>query len=93
MLVDSLSLKLPGSGRYVVDIRRCTFHTEGRNSYCAANVTRVLNFRLNGEGWLDASTVRMMLDVVNIDGGSTKTYRILSCMLSQIKIISPWPNH
>ena len=27
----------------------------------------MIKFRLNGEGWLDPSTVRMMLNVVNDD--------------------------
>jgi hypothetical protein len=30
---------------------------------------------LNGEGWLDPSTVRIMFDVVNTDGDITKTLR------------------
>jgi hypothetical protein len=30
---------------------------------------------LNGEGWLDPSTVRLMFDVVNTDGDITKTLR------------------
>ena len=34
-----------------------------------------LNFRLNGEGWLDPSTVRLMFDVMNTDGDITKTLR------------------
>ena len=50
VLVDSLSLKLPGSGQYVVDRRSVSFHTEGSNSYSAQHGTRVLKFRLNGEG-------------------------------------------
>jgi hypothetical protein len=75
LLVDSLSFKLPGSGQYVTDRRSVTFHTEGSNSYSASNGTRVLKFRLNGEGWLDPSTVRIMFDVVNIDGDITKTLR------------------
>ena len=74
-LVDSLSFKLPGSGQYVVDRRSVTFHTEGSNSYSALNGTRVLKFRLNGEGWLDPSTVRLMFDVMNTDGDITKTLR------------------
>ena len=53
LLVDSLSFKIPGSGQYVVDRRSVTLHTEGSNSYSAQNVTRVLKFILNGEGWLD----------------------------------------
>ena len=74
-LVDSLSFKLPGSGQYVVDRRSCTFHTEGSSSYSSSNGTRVPKFRLNGEGWLDPSTVRLMLDVVNTDGDTTKTLK------------------
>jgi hypothetical protein len=75
LLVDSLSFKLPGSGQYVVDRRSCTFHTEGSNSYSSLSGTRVLKFRLNGEGWLDPSTVRIMFDVVNTNGDSTKTLK------------------
>ena len=51
LLVDSLSFKLPGSGQYVVERRSCTFHKDGGNSYTANSGTRVLKFRLNGEGW------------------------------------------
>jgi hypothetical protein len=75
LLVDSLSFKLPGSGQYVVDRRSVTFHTEGSNSYSSLSGTRVLKFRLNGEGWLDPSTVRLMFDVVNTDGDISKTLR------------------
>ena len=74
LFVDSISFKLPGSGQYVVD-RNCTFHTEGSNSYSASNGTRVLNFRLNGEGWLDPSTVRLMFDVMSTDSDDTKTLK------------------
>ena len=75
LLVDSLSFKLPGSGQYVVDRRNCKFHTEGGNSDSASNGTRVLTLRMNGEGWLDPSTVRIMLDVLNADGDSAKTLK------------------
>ena len=77
LLVDSLSFKLPGSGQYVVDRRNCTFQTEGSKSYSASNGTRVLKFRLNGEGWLDPSTVRLMFDVVNNDGDIVKTLKLI----------------
>ena len=75
LLVDSLSFSLPGSGQYVVDRRSVTFHTDGSNSYSSLNETRVLKFRLNGEGWLDPSTVRLMFDVMNTEGDVTKTLR------------------
>ena len=59
----------------MVDRRSCTFHTEGSNSYSASNGTRVLNFRLSGEGWLDPSTVRLMFDVKHTDSDDTKTVK------------------
>ena len=77
LLVDSLDFKLPGSGQYVVDRGNCTFQTEGGNSYSASSGTRVLKSRLNGEGWLDPLTVRVMFDVVNTNGDITKTLKPL----------------
>ena len=76
-LVDSLSFKLPGPGQYVTDRRSVTFHTEGSNVYSSRNGTRVLKFRLNGEGWLDPSTVHVMFDVANTDPDMTKTLKPL----------------
>ena len=68
VLIDSLSFKLPSSGQYVTDRRSVTFHTEGSNSYSASAGTKVIRFRLAGDGsWLDPSTFRIMFDVVNAD--------------------------
>ena len=68
VLIDSLSFKLPSSGQYVTDRRSCTFHTEGSNSYSPQQGTKVIRFRLAGDGsWLDPSTFRIMFDVVNDD--------------------------
>jgi len=68
VLIDSLSFKLPSSGQYVQDRRSCTFHTEGSNTYSASAGTKVIRFRLAGDGsWLDPSTFRIMFDVVNAD--------------------------
>jgi hypothetical protein len=76
VLVDSLSFKLPGSGQYVTDRRSVTWHTEGSNSYSASAGTKVIKFRMAGDGWLDPSTFRMMFDVVNEDQGTgAKTLR------------------
>ena len=66
---------MPGSGQYVVDRRSCSFQTDGGNSYSASNGTRVLNFRINGEGWLDPSTVRIIFDVLNTDPYFNKTLK------------------
>jgi hypothetical protein len=67
VLVDALSFKLPGSGQYVQERRSVTFHTEGSNTYQPTSGTRVIRFKLATEGWLDPSTVRVFLDVVNND--------------------------
>ena len=75
LLVDSLSFKLPGSGQYVTDRRSVTFQTDGGNIYSSQSGSRVLKFRMNGEGWLDPSTVRVMFDVVNTSGDNTKTLK------------------
>ena len=77
VLIDSLSFKLPSSGQYVQDRRSVTFHTEGSNTYSATAGTKVIRFRLAGDGsWLDPSTFRIMFDVVNADGSpGTKRLR------------------
>ena len=77
VLIDSLSFKLPSSGQYVTDRCSCTFHTEGSNSYSATAGTKVIRFRLAGDGsWLDPSTFRIMFDVVNAsDDPATKKLR------------------
>ena len=77
VLIDSLSFKLPSSGQYITDRRSCTFHTEGSNSYSASAGTKVIRFRLAGDGqWMDPSTFRIMFDVVNTDNApNTKLLR------------------
>jgi len=71
VLIDSLSFKLPSSGNYITDRRSCTFHTEGSNSYSATQGTKVIRFRLAGDGWLDPSTFRIAFDVVNDEAGKS----------------------
>ena len=76
VLIDSLSFKLPSSGQYVQDRRSVTFHTEGSNSYSASAGTKVIRFRLAGDGsWLDPSTFRIMFDVVNAETNTAKMLR------------------
>ena len=65
VLIDSLSFKLPSSGQYVQDRRSVTFHTEGSNSYSASAGTKVIRFRLAGDGsWLDPSTFRIVFEML-----------------------------
>ena len=67
ILIDALSFKLPGSGNYIQERRSVTFQTEGSNTYAPDAGTRVMRFKLSTEGWLDPSTVRIFLDVINND--------------------------
>ena len=76
VLIASLSFKLPSSGQYVQDRRSVTFPTEGSNSYSATSGTKVIRFRLAGDGsWLDPSTFRIMFDVVNAETDTAKFLR------------------
>ena len=63
----------------MVDRRSVTFHTEGSSRYSASSGTRVIKFCLNGEGWLDPSTVRMMLNDVNDDNAERTLTPIGHC--------------
>ena len=73
-LVNSLSFKLPGTGSYVTERKSVSFHPEGSGSYSATSGTKVVEFLLSSDGWLDPSTFRVMFNVVNDDrnGGAKK---------------------
>jgi hypothetical protein len=71
ILIDSLSFTLPGSGQYIQERRSVSFQTEGSNTYAPDAGTRVMRFKLATEGWLDPSTVRIFLDVINNDQSAT----------------------
>ena len=67
ILIDALSFKLPGSGNYIPERRSVSFQTEGSNTYAPDAGTRVMRLKLATEGWLDPTTVRIFLDVINND--------------------------
>ncbi len=68
----TLSFKRPSSGQSAVDRHGCTFHAEGSNSYFASAGTKVIRFRLAGDGqWLDPATFRIMFDAVSNDANPT----------------------
>ena len=70
VLLDALSFKLPGSGKYVQERRSVSLQTEGSNSYSPTAGTRVIRFKLSTEGWLDPSTVRVVMNVISTDPGT-----------------------
>ena len=69
------AFNLPSSGQYVQEHRSVTFHTEGSNSYQPNAGTRVIRVKKATEGWLDPSTVRVFLDVVNNGTSANKVLR------------------
>ena len=70
VLIDFHTFQLPGSGQYVQERKSVSFQTEGSNSYSPNAGTRVMRFKLSTEGWLDPSTVRVFINVVNTDPGA-----------------------
>ena len=63
-LIDSLSFKLRPGASYVTDRRSVSFFTQGGNDY-QPNGAKVIKIMLNGDSWLDPSTVKLFMDVTN----------------------------
>ena len=64
-LIDSLSFKLGNSASYITDRKSVTFWPTGSNIYKTSSGTKVIKFQLNGDGWCDPSTTRIMFNLVN----------------------------
>lgn len=77
VLIDALSFKLGNSASYITDRKSVTFWPSGSNIYKTASGTKVIKFQLNGEGWLDPSTVRINFNLVNNDADAAKFVRPL----------------
>ena len=65
-LIDSLSFKLQPGASYVQQRRSVSFYTSGSNSYSPTG-TKVIRIQLNGDDWLDPSTVRVSFKLCNDD--------------------------
>ena len=63
-LIDSLSFKLRPGASYVTDRRSVSFFPQGGNDY-QPNGVKVIKISLNGDSWLDPSTVKLFFDVTN----------------------------
>mgnify|MGYP003338401365 CR=1 FL=1 len=71
-LFDGLSFKLPPGASYVTNRRSVSLFPQGGNSYSPSGV-KVIRINLTGDGWLDPSTVRVMLDLNNAATSSAKS--------------------
>lgn len=55
----------PPSVSYVTDRRSVTFSPQGGNQYTVPNGVKVIKINLNGDQWLDPSTVTLFYDITN----------------------------
>ena len=71
-LIDSLSFKLRPGASYVTDRKSVSFFTQGGNDY-QPNGVRVIKIMLNGDSWLDPSTVKIFCDITNTTNDETNS--------------------
>ena len=69
-LIDGLSFKLQPGASYVIDRRSVSFFVAGSNDYLPGSGARVARINLNGDGWLDPSTVRVVYTLSNTATGA-----------------------
>ena len=67
-LINGLSYKLDATASYITERKSCSFFAMGGNSYSSTGGTRVIKMVLNGEGWLDPSTVKINIEIANLNG-------------------------
>ena len=71
-LVDSLSFKLHHGASYATDRKSVSYFPLGGNSYAPQGV-KVIKISVNGDAWLDPSTVKIFYDIQNTTGLSTNS--------------------
>ena len=76
-LIDGLSFKLTPGASYITSRRSVTFFPTGGNAN-SPNGVKVIKVQLNGDGWLDPSTVRFGYTLQNLDTANNHQLRTLS---------------
>ena len=76
-LIDGLSFKLSKGASYVTSRTQSTFWPSGSNIYSTSGGTKVVKIVLNGDQWLDPSTVRIMYDLKNNDARENRRLRTI----------------
>ena len=64
-LIDGLSFKLSPGASYVTNRRICTWYTSGAQTSVSGQGARVIRLQMNGDGWVDPSTVRLVNTLTN----------------------------
>ena len=90
-LIDGLNFKLSPGASYVTNRRSCTWYTSGAQTYVSGQGARVIRLQLNGDGWLDPSTIRVLFTIKNNAstagmylrpiGGPWHWFRRLRCLI------------
>jgi hypothetical protein len=75
-LIDGLSFKLAPGSSYVTERRSVTYYPQGSNIYSTGG-TKLLRILVNGDGWLDPTTLKVGFEVVNKDGAGGAALRVL----------------
>jgi hypothetical protein len=89
-LIDGLSYKLKSGASYITQRRQSTFHPSGSNVYKAEQGTKLIKIQLNGDSWLDPSTVRIMFALENNDPVKSHLLRNISgpwCFFRRMRIL------
>ena len=64
VLTDSLQFKLHHGASYATDRKSVSYFSSGGNSYAPGGV-KVIKISVNGQDWLDPSTVKLFFDITN----------------------------
>ena len=63
-LIDGLSFKLNPGASYVTSRGGKTWWVSGSQTYTSGQ-SRVIRLQINGDGWLDPSTIRIIYSLIN----------------------------
>jgi len=66
-LIEGLSFKLRPGASYVTNRRNVTWYASGAQSYVSGTGARVIRLQINGDGWVDPSTIRFVYTLNNLD--------------------------
>ena len=69
-LIDGLSYQLEAGAKYLTNKRQVKFYPQGSNIYKPRGGTKMIKIMLNGEEFLDPSSVRVSFDLKNEDANN-----------------------
>ena len=63
--MEGFNFNLSPGASYVINKGSCTWYTSGAQSYISGQGARVIRLQINGDGWLDPSTLRVLFTINN----------------------------